>query len=66
MLGESERHCRSARLIASRLPQHGETQSSMGTYPVVLKELKMDQSIPRSVPFGKRMGFASQGIEPIT
>src|SRR5260370_41728066 len=37
----------------------------MGTYPVVLKQLQGDQSIPSGVPFGKRMGLASQGIESI-
>ena len=38
----------------------------MRTDPIVLKHLQEDQSIPGSVPFGKRMGFASQGIESIT
>src|SRR5260370_34571429 len=37
----------------------------MGTYPVVLKQLQGDQGIPSGVPFGKRMGLASQGIESI-
>src|SRR5260370_37259236 len=37
----------------------------MGMYPVVLKQLKGDQGIPSGVPFGKRMGLASQGIESI-
>jgi len=37
----------------------------MGTDPVVLKQLQGDQGIPSGVPFGKRMGLASQGIESI-
>ena len=37
----------------------------MRTDPVVLKELQVDESIPGGVPFGKGMGLASQGIEPI-
>ena len=37
----------------------------MGTDPVVLKELQVDQGIPRGVTFGKGMGLAGQSIEPI-
>src|SRR5260370_32618139 len=37
----------------------------MGMYPVVLKQVQGDQGIPSGVPFGKRMGLASQGIESI-
>ena len=37
----------------------------MGTYPVVLKKLQVNQGIEGSVPFGKGMGLAGQGIEPI-
>jgi hypothetical protein len=66
MLGESQRHGRSTRLIALQLRRHRETQCSMGTDPIVLKELQVDEGIPGSVTFGKRMGLAGQGIEPIT
>src|SRR5260370_40367401 len=37
----------------------------MGLYPVVLKQVQGDQGMPSGVPFGKRMGLASQGIESI-
>jgi hypothetical protein len=37
----------------------------MGTDPVVLKELQVDQGIPRGITFGKGMGLAGQSIEPI-
>ena len=65
MVGESKGHGRSARLIASHLCRHREAQCPMRTDPVVLKELQVDESIPGSVAFGKGMGLASQGIEPI-
>lgn len=38
----------------------------MGTYPVVLKKLQVNQGIEGGVTFGKSMSLASQGIEPIT
>lgn len=65
MRGKPERHGRSARLIALQLRRHREAQCAMGTDPVVLKELQVDEGIPSGVPFGKGMGLASQGIESI-
>jgi hypothetical protein len=38
----------------------------MGTYPVVLKEVQVDKCIPGGVTFGEGMGFASEGVEPIS
>ena len=37
----------------------------MRTYPVVLKELQMEQGIEGDITFGKGMRLASEGIEPI-
>ena len=65
MVGESEGHGRSARLIASQARRHREAQCPMRTDPVVLKELQVDQGIPGGIPFGKSMGLASQSIDPI-
>ncbi len=65
MLGEPQRHRRSARLIASRLCIQQETERLLGTHSVVLKKLQVDQGIPGGVTFGKRMGLAGQGFEPI-
>src|SRR5260370_13690086 len=65
MLAEPERHSRSARLIALTLRRHRQTQCSMGTDPVVLKELQVDEGIPTRVTFGKGMGLTGQSIEPI-
>ncbi len=65
MVAESKGHGRSARLIANRLRREGEAQGAMGTDPVVLKELQMDEGLPGGVPFGKRMGLTSQSIEPV-
>ncbi|GHO57520.1 hypothetical protein KSB_59950 [Ktedonobacter robiniae] len=31
----------------------------------MFKKLQVDQGIPGSVPFGKGMGLAGEGIEPI-
>ena len=45
MVAESEGHGRSARLIAPCLRRQREAQGAMGTDPVVLKELQVDQSI---------------------
>lgn len=66
MLGESQCHRWRAWLIALRFCRHREAQGVMRTYPIVLKQLHEDQGIPGGVPFGKRMSFASQGIESIT
>jgi len=38
----------------------------MRTYPVVFKELQMDQGIEGDITFGKGMRLASESIEPIT
>jgi hypothetical protein len=65
MHGKPEGHGRSARLVALPLRRHREAQCSVGTYPVVLKKLQVDEGIPSGVPFGKGMGLASQGIESI-
>ena len=37
----------------------------MGAYPVVLKEVEVDQGIEGGVTFGKGMRLACEGIEPI-
>ena len=66
MVAEPEDHGRSARLRAKRRLREGETQGTMGTDPVVLKEVQVDKGIPGDVPFGKRMSLRSQSIEPIT
>lgn len=38
----------------------------MSPMEVLIEELQADQRIPRGIPFGKGMRFASEGIEPIT
>ena len=64
MVAESEGHGRSARLIANCLRRQGEAQGAMGTDPVVLKELQMDEGIPSGVPFGKSMDLTCMDYPP--
>jgi hypothetical protein len=56
MVGESEGHGRSARLIASQVRRHREAQCPMRTDPVVLKELQVDESIEGWRPVWQKHG----------
>ena len=38
----------------------------MSMMEMMVKKLEMDQSISGLIPFGKRVGFAGESIEPIT
>ena len=61
MVAESEGHGRSARLIAPCLRRQRQAQGAMGTDPVVLKELQMDQSIEGWPPVWQTHGsYASK------
>jgi hypothetical protein len=42
-----------------------QPQGSMSAMEVVVKELSSDERIPGRIPFGKRMRFARERIEPI-
>jgi len=65
MIGELEGHRGCAPLIPLMLARKRKTQGMMRPYPIMFKELQEDQGIPGRIAFGKGMGFASEGIEPI-
>ncbi len=56
MVAESKGHGRSARLIANRLRREREAQGAMGTDPVVLKELQVDEGIEGWPPVWQKHG----------
>lgn len=68
MISQSQSHGRRALLIAMdsvRYPQW-LAQSAMSPMEIVIEDLQTNEGIPRRIPFGKGVGLAGQGIEPIT
>ena len=43
-----------------------QPQGSMSPMEVVIEELQTHERIPRVIAFGKRMGLAGKGTQPVT
>src|SRR5258708_375309 len=65
MIRQPQGHCWRPLVVAMYTVLQRQPQSSMRPMEVVIKELQAHECIPGVIPFGERMGLASEGIEPI-